>query len=95
MNMLAQLFFDAASLGGVYAMAALGIALIFGVMNLVNFAHGQFIAFCVFAMIVPSTEAAAVMMFGNLPAVLLIAMVLALLLMWQMPFDFVLKRRPI
>jgi branched-chain amino acid transport system permease protein len=36
MNMLAQLFFDAASLGGVYAMAALGIALIFGVMNLVN-----------------------------------------------------------
>jgi branched-chain amino acid transport system permease protein len=32
----------------------------------------------VFAMIVPSTEAAAVMMFGNLPAVLLIAIVLGI-----------------
>ena len=43
------------TLGGIYAIAALGIALIFGVMKLVNFAHGQFIAFAVFALIVPST----------------------------------------
>ncbi len=77
MNTLAQLFFDAASLGGIYAMAALGIALIFGVMNLVNFAHGQYIAFCVFALIVPSTDAVAVVFLGRAPAFLLIPLLLA------------------
>jgi branched-chain amino acid transport system permease protein len=34
---------DAASLGGIYALAALGIGLIFGIMGLINFAHGDFI----------------------------------------------------
>ena len=33
-----QIFFDALSLGSLYALGALGIALIFGVMRLVNFA---------------------------------------------------------
>lgn len=75
---MTQLFFDAASLGGIYAMAALGIALIFGVMNLVNFAHGQYIAFCVFALIVPSTDAVAVMAIGALPAFALVPLVLAI-----------------
>lgn len=36
-----QHLFDAASTGGLYALIALGIALVFGVMNLVNFAHGE------------------------------------------------------
>ncbi len=78
MNAIPQLFFDAMSLGGIYAMAALGIALIFGVMNLVNFAHGEYIAFCVFALIVPSTDAVAVLFLGKAPALLLIPILLAL-----------------
>ena len=41
-----QIFFDALSLGSLYALGALGIALIFGVMRLVNFAHGDYISFC-------------------------------------------------
>ena len=78
MNAIPQLFFDAMSLGGIYAMAALGIALIFGVMNLVNFAHGEYIAFCVFALIVPSTDAVAVMFLGKAPAILLIPILLSI-----------------
>lgn len=78
MSNLAQLFFDAASLGGLYAMAALGIALIFGVMNLVNFAHGEYIAFCVFALILPSTDAVAMMFLGHAPAFILVPMVLGI-----------------
>ncbi|WP_415183242.1 branched-chain amino acid ABC transporter permease [Phaeovulum sp.] len=72
-----QLLFDSLSLGGIYAIAALGIALIFGVMKLVNFAHGQFIACAVFALIVPSTDAMAILGIGRLPALILIPVILA------------------
>src|SRR3989338_899001 len=75
--MTLQPLFDALSLGGIYAIAALGIALIFGVMKLVNFAHGQFIAFAVFALIVPSTDAVAVMGLGAAPALVLVPAILA------------------
>ena len=72
-----QLLFDALALGGIYAIAALGIALIFGVMRLVNFAHGQFIACAVFALIVPSTDALAVLGLGALPAPVLVPLITA------------------
>lgn len=42
MNFL-QNAIDAVSLGAVYALAALGIGLIFSVMRLINFAHGELI----------------------------------------------------
>lgn len=71
-----QLLFDALALGGIYAIAALGIALIFGVMRLVNFAHGQFIACAVFALILPSTDALAVLGLGALPTPLLVPAIL-------------------
>ncbi|MGH7798199.1 MAG: branched-chain amino acid ABC transporter permease [Candidatus Binatia bacterium] len=38
--MLAQQFVNAISLGGVYALFALGFTLVFGVLNVVNLAHG-------------------------------------------------------
>ena len=38
-----QYLIDAASLGGLYALTALGIGLIFGVIGLVNFAYGEYI----------------------------------------------------
>src|SRR5215475_14194177 len=71
-----QIVFDALSLGSIYALGALGIALIFGVMRLVNFAHGDFIAFCVFAMLWPSVDAAAIVFAGQLPFYLLIPLLL-------------------
>ncbi|MFK0206424.1 branched-chain amino acid ABC transporter permease [Agrobacterium sp. NPDC090283] len=73
-----QIFFDSLSLGSLYALGALGIALIFGVMRLVNFAHGDVIAFCVFALLWPSTGAIAIVFAGNLPWYVLIPFVLAL-----------------
>lgn len=36
-----QTLIDGASLGSLYALLALGVALVFGVMNLINFAHGE------------------------------------------------------
>jgi len=71
-----QIVFDALSVGSIYALGALGIALIFGVMRLVNFAHGDYIAFCVFAMLVPSTDVVANVLIGKFPALLLIPIIL-------------------
>jgi len=73
-----QMIIDALSLGSLYALGALGIALIFGVMRLVNFAHGDTIAFCVFALLWPSIDAAAIVFAGNLPTILLIPLILLL-----------------
>jgi branched-chain amino acid transport system permease protein len=42
---------DAISLGSLYAQLALGIALIFGIMQLVNFAHGELIMVAAYALI--------------------------------------------
>jgi branched-chain amino acid transport system permease protein len=40
---LVQILVDVISVGGLYALTALGIGLIFGVMRLINFAHGELI----------------------------------------------------
>lgn len=42
---------DAASLGSLYALLALGIALIFGIMNLINFAYGELIMIGAFSLV--------------------------------------------
>lgn len=73
-----QIIFDALSLGSLYALGALGIALIFGVMRLVNFAHGDVIAFSIFALLWPSVDATAIVFAGQLPWFLLIPFVLAM-----------------
>ena len=78
MTALLQILFDALSLGSLYALGALGIALIFGVMRLVNFAHGDYISFCVFALLWPSIDAAAIVFAGKLPTYLLVPLILAI-----------------
>lgn len=72
-----QYLIDALSLGSLYALGALGIALIFGVMRLINFAHGDVITFSVFVLVAPTTEAMAPLLVGSWPTVLLLTAVLA------------------
>lgn len=67
-----QVAIDALSLGSLYALAALGIGLIFGVMRLVNFAHADLITIGAYALIVPSSSAAATLFIGAFPWPLMI-----------------------
>ncbi len=43
MTLLVQNLIDALTLGSIYALFALGLAIVFSIMNLVNFAHGELI----------------------------------------------------
>jgi len=42
-GMILQLFISGILLGGVYALVSIGLTLIFGVLDVVNFAHGEFL----------------------------------------------------
>src|SRR5947207_272905 len=43
MDVVPQLIVSTVLLGGIYALIAVGLTLIFGVMRVVNFAHGEFL----------------------------------------------------
>ena len=43
MEQVVQVFISGILAGGIYALASVGLALIFGVVGLVNFAHGEFL----------------------------------------------------
>lgn len=77
MTLLLQTLFDALSLGSLYALVALGIGLIFGMLRLVNFAHGDFITVGAYSLVIPSTAAAATMLLDPAEVVLVVLTVCA------------------
>jgi branched-chain amino acid transport system permease protein len=75
MDRIVQTLVDAISVGGIYALTALGIGLIFGVMRLINFAHGALITATGYTLLALFGEPLPVM----LVAAFLAAVVLALM----------------
>jgi branched-chain amino acid transport system permease protein len=49
MQTLAQLLVSGIMLGGIYALMSIGLTLIFGVLKIVNFAHGEFLMLAMYA----------------------------------------------
>lgn len=84
---------DALSLGSLYALAALGIGLLFGILRLINFAHGDFISFGAYALIVPTTDVTARMFIGDWPLPLMLLAVAAIVVALALLCDFLLFRR--
>ncbi|MGD9914878.1 MAG: branched-chain amino acid ABC transporter permease [Rhizobiaceae bacterium] len=72
-----QFILDGLSLGGILAISALGVGLLYGVLQLINFAYGDFITLAAYSLVVPSVAAASTLMFGALPWPLLILAVVA------------------
>ncbi len=78
---LIQNAIDAVALGSLFALTALGIGLIFGVMRLINFAHGDFIMIGGYALFVPSSAVTATLFIGAWPAPLLVGAICLLIIL--------------
>jgi branched-chain amino acid transport system permease protein len=75
MERVVQILVDAVSVGSLYALTALGIGLIFGVMRLINFAHGEFITLAAYALLGLAGLPVPVMIFGALAVAVALALI--------------------
>jgi branched-chain amino acid transport system permease protein len=71
-----QIVVDAVSLGALYALLALGIALIFGIMNLINFAYGELMMIGGYCMVLFASAWAPFMVIGMLAVVVIAALLM-------------------
>jgi len=92
MQYVIQVAVDSLSLGSLYALAALGIGLIFGVMRLINFAHGELITIGAYSLIVPSIAAIPTVFIGNWPWPLLVGAVVAIVVVAAMVMERIVFR---
>jgi branched-chain amino acid transport system permease protein len=76
-----QVLVDATALGSLFALVALAIGLVFGVMRLINFAQGDYITIGAYSLVVPAASLTPPMLFGAWPAPLMIAAVLFVVMM--------------
>jgi branched-chain amino acid transport system permease protein len=67
-----QVLIDAIALGSLYALVALAIGLVFGVMKLINFAQADYITIGAYSLVIPTIAATPGLMFGGLPWALMI-----------------------
>jgi len=72
-----QTVISALSFGSFYALGALGIGLLFSVLRLINFAHGDFITIGGYALILPSSAVVATALIGGFHPVLVIILIVA------------------
>lgn len=80
MDYIIQTIISALSFGSFYALGALGIGLLFSVLRLINFAHGDFITIGGYALIVPSSAVVATVLIGGFHPVLLVICVVAIVI---------------
>jgi branched-chain amino acid transport system permease protein len=71
-----QIVIDAISLGALYALLALGIALIFGIMNLINFAYGELMMIGGYCMVLVASAWAPLMVVTTLVVVVIAALLM-------------------
>lgn len=74
MDRIIQTLVDAVSVGGLYALTALGIGLIFGVMRLINFAHGEMIMVTGYVLLALFGQPLPVMLISGFLAAIMLAL---------------------
>jgi len=76
-----QVVVDAVALGSLFALVALAIGLVFGVMKLINFAQGDYIAIGAYSLVVPTASLTPPLLLGALTPPLMIGGVLLVVVM--------------
>lgn len=71
-----QTLVDAISVGGLYALTALGIGLIFGVMRLINFAHSELIMVAGYALLLFFVDSVAIALVAAIVAAVVLALII-------------------
>jgi branched-chain amino acid transport system permease protein len=87
-----QFMVDALSLGSLYALAALGVGLLFGVLRLINFAYGDFITVAGYSLLVPGAGEMAQIVVGHWPWPFLIVTVIAVVVVLTLIADILVFR---
>lgn len=82
-DMHVQYLIDAVTVGGLYALLAVGLAMTFGVARLVNLAQGELIMVSAFTIYLISPD----LWYVAIPAAVVVSVLFALLMSW-MPFSF-------
>ena len=70
-----QYAIDSLSVGGLYALAALGIGLIFGIMRLINFAYGDLLMMGAYAMFLMAAAVWPITILGGVVIAILVALI--------------------
>jgi branched-chain amino acid transport system permease protein len=83
---LGQLLFNGLALAAVYALVALGLTLIFGVLGIVNFAHGEL--YMLAAMLAYFLAATAKLGYWTTTALVVVAAVIAGVVIYELLFRF-------
>jgi branched-chain amino acid transport system permease protein len=84
MEYVIQTIISALSLGSFYALGALGIGLLFSVLRLINFAHGDFITVGGYALILPSSAVVATAVIGDFHPILLIICIVGIVIVFAL-----------
>ncbi|MBR72662.1 MAG: branched-chain amino acid ABC transporter permease [Rhodospirillaceae bacterium] len=71
-----QILITSVSEGSFYALAALGIGLLFGVLRLINFAYGDWVMLAGYALILPSTAVTSTLIIGSFHPVLIVLIII-------------------
>jgi branched-chain amino acid transport system permease protein len=74
MTNLIQNLVDAISVGSLYALTALGIGLIFGVMRLINFAHSELITLTAYTLLLFISQPIAIAIIGGIVVAVAVAL---------------------
>ena len=71
-----QIMITSVSEGSFYALAALGIGLLFGVLRLINFAYGDWVMLAGYALILPSAAVTSTLVIGSFHPVLIVLIII-------------------
>jgi branched-chain amino acid transport system permease protein len=75
-NIFIQTFIDFISLGSLYALLAVGLALVFGIMRFINFAHGELIMVAGYALIAMAGQNFALMVVAAVASSIALALLM-------------------